>query len=186
MKLFICLFSLTLILQSCDNIQDSRPATVKSNNTVITPLGPAFTNPNCNPGVNQTVCTGLLNFNINFGSSNPVISLVNDKLTLTYTSSQYDVMTISLAPFVPGKSNNFNICSSTSAVKNYNAYLQLNGNSMSSTKLDATTTGKGILHVKYNQWNSGYNLVFCDSEFKYFFNNNNYLKLITGRFDFIY
>jgi hypothetical protein len=188
MKNIIIFFSLAIILNACDNIQDSRPATVKTNTTVITPVGPVFTNPNCNPGVNQTVCTGLLNFNLNFGSSNPVISLINDKLTLTYTSSQNDVMTISLAPFIPQKSNNFNVCSSTWQVKNYNAYLQLNGNSLGSTKLNATATATGqyILHVKYNSWNSSYNLVFCDTEFTYNFNSTNYLKNITGRFDFVY
>ena len=188
MKNIIIFISIAIILNACDNIQDSRPATVKTNNTVITPVGPVFTNPNCNPGANQTVCTGLLNFNLNFGSSNPVISLINDKLTLTYTSSQNDVMTISLAPFIPEKSNDFYICGSPSSVKNYNAYLQLNGNSMGSTKLNATSTGTGnyMLHVKYNSWNSGYNLVFCDPQFKYYFNSTNYIKNITGRFDFIY
>jgi hypothetical protein len=77
---------------------------------------------------------------------------------------------------------------SPSSVKNYNAYLQLNGNSMGSTKLDASSTGTGnyMLHVKYNSWNSSYNLVFCDPQFKYYFNFTNYLKNITGRFDFIY
>jgi hypothetical protein len=188
MKLFTILFSISIIYQSCDNIQDSRPATVKANNTVITPVGPAYTNPNCNPGVNETFCPALLNFDLSFGSSNPVISLINDKLTLTYTSSQNDVMTISLAPFIPEKSNNFTICGSASSVKNYNAYLELNGNSLGSTKLNASSTGTGVyyLHVKYNSWNSSYNLVFCDHQFKYYFNSINYIKNISGRFDFIY
>ena len=188
MKLFIILFSISIIYPSCDNIQDSRPATVKANNTAITPVGPAYTNPNCNPGVNETFCPALLNFDLNFGSSNPVISLINDKLTLTYTSSQNDVMTISLAPFIPEKSNNFNICGAAWQVKNFNAYIQLNGNSLGSTKLNASSTGTGIyyLHVKYNSWNSSYNLVFCDTEFTYNFNSTNYLKNISGRFDFIY
>lgn len=186
MRFFIFLFSISLIYQSCDNIQDTRPATVKSNNTVITPAGPVFTNPNCNPNVNNTDCISLLNFELNFGSSNPVISKINDQLTVTYTSNQNDQMIITLAPFIPGKSNNFQICNSLSGAKNYNAYLQLIGNSLGSTKLFAKSTGKEILHVQYNQWNSSYNLVFCDAEFKYDFNSSIYYKLITGRFDFVY
>lgn len=186
MKQIIQLFGLILLLNSCDNIQVTRPATGKKITTPVTPVGPVFSNPNCNPGVNQSVCSGLLNFNIDFGTSNPDITLVNDKLTVTYTNNQFDRMIITLSPFVPENSNNFYICSSPSSVKNYNVYLQLIGNSLGSTKLTANSNGSEILHVKYNQWNSSYNLVFCDAEFKYTFNSSNSLKLITGRFDFIY
>lgn len=173
-------------MAACDNIQDSRPATVKSKTPPVTPTGPDFTNPNCNPGVNKSECTALLNFNITFGTSNPAISLVNDKLTVVYTSSQNDVMTFILSPFIPGKSNDFYICDASSKAINYHAFLQLNGNSLGATKLNASSTGTELLHVKYNSWNSSYNMVFCDAEFGYNFNSNNYLKNITGRFDFIY
>ncbi len=176
------------LIFGCDNIQDTRPA---SSMTSIVGGGTgantiAFTFPNCNPSVNSTYCSALLNFNLSYGGSSyqPTIVLTGDEAKITYTNSNSDVVTIGLKPFVQGKSCNY--------VINYNpvlgvnkAYININGNSLGSTKLNATAN-TDTLHMNFNSWNNSYNMVFCNSTFYYTNNSTSYSKSIEGRFDFIY
>jgi hypothetical protein len=171
----------------CDNIQDTRPATSMTNTNVgSNPKIIAFTNPNCNPSVNTSYCSALLNFNLSFGGSSyqPDISMNGDEATFTYTNSNSDVVTIGIKPFVKGQSCNY-VINSNSVLGNNRAYVNIYGNSIGSTKLNATAN-TDTLHVKYNSWNNSYNMVFCNSTFYYTFNFTSYSKSIEGRFDFIY
>jgi len=127
-----------------------------------------------------------LNFNLSFGGSSyqPNIVISGDEAQITYTNSNSDVVTIGLKPFVQGKSCNY--------VINYNpvlgdnrAFININGNSLGSTKLNATAN-TDTLHMNFNSWNNSYNMVFCNSTFYYSFNSSSYSKNIEGRFDFIY
>ena len=176
------------LILGCDNIQDTRPASSMtstggggtSSNTI------AYTFPNCNPSVNSTYCSASYYFDLSFGGSSnqPTIILTGDEAKITYTNSNSDVVTIGLKPFVQGKSCNY--------VINYNpvlgvnkAFININGNSIGSTKLNATAY-TDTLHMNFNSWNNSYNMVFCNSTFYYTNNSTSYSKSIEGRFDFIY
>ena len=185
---FIILLLSSCCFFSCDNIQDSRPAGSMTDKTGgNNPNTLAFTNPNCNPSVNKTYCSLLLNFNLDFGGSSyqPDIVINGNEAYFTYRNSYSDEVTIKIAPFVPGKSCNY-IIKDNPVIGDNKAYINIYGNSLSSfNKLNATAYSD-TLHMKYNSGNNSYNMVFCGTPFMYTSNFTSYSKNIEGRFDFIY
>ena len=185
---FIILLLSSCCLFSCDNIQDSRPATSMTGKTVNNnPNTIAFTDPNCNPTVNASYCSMLFKFNLTFGGSSyqPNIVINGNEGHFTYTNTNNDIVSINVSPFVPGKSCNYIITDNPVLGEN-KSYININGNSLSSSSKLNAVAYSDTLHLKFNAWNNSYNMVFCATPFMYTSNFTNDSKNIEGRFDFIY
>jgi hypothetical protein len=183
MKIQILLFLGILLLNSCTYTAE-RPATVIGTGTIVIPGGPAYTAPPCNITLNNTT-SSLLNFQLKF-TSTPIVSISNGTLTYDIQNANFDKMRITLSPFVPEQSTLYSIRSSVADVKNYEAHIEFDANSLSPTKLQANSQvpPNSMLYLKYNAVSKIYQMDFCNVNFEYYFNFNTYQQEISGKFNF--
>lgn len=185
------LIATVLLGMSCNPLEeDSRPGT--EINTVpggqqSWPGAPAYITPPCNIPDANTRSSDLLNFQISYDPP-ATVTVNNNLLHYHVENSEYDEIDLYLYPFVKNKSTVYTLTSSSSSLKNYQAFIRVNGNSLDLyNKLLAKSMSSPVSYI-YQEFDSGsktYTLRFCDALFSYDFLGSTKTSHISGTFSFI-
>lgn len=194
MKTVHYLFILTILAGlSCSPLEEnSRPATeittTSSGGQQTWPNAPAYITPPCNYADMNTRSSDILNFQIVYDPPGTV-TLNNNLLRYHIENTDYDEIDLYIYPFVQNKSTVYTLTTSASSLKNYQAFIQVNGNSLDLyNKLLAKSMSSPVSYI-YQEYNSSsriYTLRFCDALFSYDFLGSTKTSHISGTFSFTY
>lgn len=176
---------------SCNPLEEnSRPATevnpAHSGGQTTGSAAPAYITPPCNIS-NRHTSSDLGNFQLSYNLQS-TIALNNDLLHYQVENNTNDIIDLYVYPFVENKNTVYTLTSSSSALKNYQGFIKVNGNALDLYDKFLATTMSSPLSYIYQEYDPGsgtYTLRFCDALFSYDFLGSTHTSHISGSFSFI-